>query len=325
MKTAFFGKSKVYFELVFSPALRERVAQISELVTTELVGPENFSSFDLSEVEAIFATWGMYPLTDEQLAKMPKLKAVFYAAGAADTFGAPLLSHNIAVSSAWRANAVPVAEFAMAQIILSLKNYFGDGRTYTSRAGFHAFPGGPGIYDETVALIGNGAVSTHLKKLLESCLKLEIIQIPTDQAKDYALLKEVFSKAYVVSNHLPNVPDTEGLLNEELFRSMRPNATFINTGRGAQVDEAGLIRALTARKDLTALLDVTWPEPPVEDSPLYKLPNVRLSSHLAGSIHNETRRMAELAIGEFLRFEKGLPLEHPVTWKDISAGGARKQ
>ncbi len=325
MKTAFLGDSQAYFNMVFSPALRQQIAGISELVSKDLITPEKFSSVDLSEVEAIFGTWGMYSLSDEQLAKMPKLKAVFYAAGATDSFAAPLLTRNIAVSSAWRANAVPVAEFVMAQIILSLKNYFADSRTFTCHEGYHAVPHGPGVYGETVALIGNGAVSTHLKKLLESCLNLDIIQIPTEDAKDYALLKDAFSKAYVVSNHLPNVAETEGLFNEQLFRSMRTHATFINTGRGAQVDEAGLVRALTDRPDLTALLDVTWPEPPVVDSPLFSLPNVHLSSHRAGSINDETRRMAESAIREFQRFEKGLPLEHSVSWKDIASTGTRKQ
>ena len=83
------------------------------------------------------------------------------------------------------------------------------------------------------------------------------------------------------------------MLNAALFRSMRPGATFINTGRGAQVNESDMAAVFGARPDLTALLDVTWPEPPEAGSPLYTLPNVHLSSHIAGSLGNEVVRMAD--------------------------------
>lgn len=68
---------------------------------------------------------------------------------------------------------------------------------------------------------------------------------------------------------------------------MRQGATFINTGRGAQVDEAGLIEVFKRRPDLTALLDITCPEPPEDGSELYTLPNIHLSSHIAGSKNDE--------------------------------------
>ena len=94
---------------------------------------------------------------------------------------------------------------------------------------------------------------------------------------------------------------------------MRPHATFINTGRGAQIDEAGLIRVLKNRPDLTALLDVTNPEPPDDDSELYRLPNVFLTPHIAGSLNDEVHRMARLAIDECRCYASGEALRHEVT------------
>jgi phosphoglycerate dehydrogenase-like enzyme len=94
---------------------------------------------------------------------------------------------------------------------------------------------------------------------------------------------------------------------------MRHGATFINTGRGAQVNEADMIDVLKARPDLTALLDVTFPEPPVEGSELYTLPNVKLSSHIAGSLNDEVHRMSEYMIDEFKRFISGGELRYEVT------------
>ena len=93
---------------------------------------------------------------------------------------------------------------------------------------------------------------------------------------------------------------------------MRYGATFINTGRGAQVNEADMIAVLKERPDLTALLDVTYPEPPEPGSELYTLPNVKLSGHIAGSINNEVHRMSEYMIDEFKRFISGGELRYEV-------------
>ena len=96
-------------------------------------------------------------------------------------------------------------------------------------------------------------------------------------------MEEAFSSGYVVSNHLPDFPSLKGILNRQLFLSMRPHATFINTGRGAQVSEPDLVEVARLRPDLTALLDVTDPEPPGADCPLHDVPNIHLSSHIAGA------------------------------------------
>jgi len=128
-----------------------------------------------------------------------------------------------------------------------------------------------------------------------------------------ATLPKIFGDCYVVSNHLPNLPALKGVLNGKLFRSMREGATFINTGRGAQVDEPALIEVLKERPDITALLDVTDPEPPVAGSPFYSLPNVQLSSHIAGSLNDEVQRMADWMIEDFLNWESGRPVFNAVT------------
>ena len=93
---------------------------------------------------------------------------------------------------------------------------------------------------------------------------------------------------------------------------MPENGVFINTGRGRQINEAEFCEVLKARPDLTALLDVTWPEPPAEDSPLYRLPNVFLSPHIAGSLNDEWIRMADYMVAEFERYLAGEPFQHEV-------------
>lgn len=97
------------------------------------------------------------------------------------------------------------------------------------------------------------------------------------------------------------------------FALMKPDATFLNTARGAVVDEEGMIEVLQNRPDLMAVLDVTYPEPPKPGSPLYTLPNVVLTPHIAGSLNQECRRMGRYAVEECRRYLRGEKLHWQVT------------
>jgi len=94
---------------------------------------------------------------------------------------------------------------------------------------------------------------------------------------------------------------------------LKEGASFINTSRGAVVNEPELIRFLQERPDVQAVLDVTHPEPPVPESPLYDLPNVFLTPHLAGSLGGECRRMAQFMMEELERYLRGEPLRWEIT------------
>jgi phosphoglycerate dehydrogenase-like enzyme len=320
---AFFCSSPVQLDQVYGAGRRQRVAQLVDLYDT-VVTQENLAAHRdrLKDVEVVFSTWGMPVLGPEDLAALPSLRAVFYAAGSVRHFARPLLERGITVVSAWGANAVPVAEFALAQILLCCKGYFHntrDCREAHRRASNQVFRG-RGAFGETIGLIGIGMVATCLCELLRP-FSLHVVghdpYLSADRAAalggERVELEDLFRRAYVVSNHLPNLPATRAMLDRRLFAAMRQDAAFINTGRGAQVVEADLIAVLQERPDLTALLDVTDPEPPVPGSPLYALPNVHLSSHIAGSMNDEVVRMADYAIAEFQRWERREPLRYAVT------------
>ena len=90
--------------------------------------------------------------------------------------------------------------------------------------------------------------------------------------------------------------------------SMKRGGTFINTARGEIVREREMIEVLIHRPDLQAVLDVTVKEPPDSDSPLYTLPNVMLTPHIAGSVGEECRRMGQYMLDELRRYVAGEPL-----------------
>ncbi|MBQ4576042.1 MAG: hydroxyacid dehydrogenase [Clostridia bacterium] len=280
---------------------------------------------DLAQVDYIFSTWGMPRFTEEQIKKyLPSLKAVFYGAGSVQGFAREFLNCGIDVFSAWGANAVPVAEFTVAQIILANKGYF-QRFCHTScekweNRGF----GNPfrGNYNTKVGLLGAGMIGKLVINMLKA-YRLDVLVfdpfLSDEKAAELgvtkASLETIFAECDVISNHLANNPQTQGILKAEHFASMKFNATFINTGRGAQVDEAGLAAAMREVPTRVALLDVTMPEPPVEGSDFYKLPNVFLSPHIAGSFGNEVERMGEFMYEEMVAYKNGLPTKYGVTLK----------
>ena len=296
---------------VFSEKQIFELGSITRL-RTGIAEPCDAENGSLKDVEVLFSTWSMPELTETQLDRMPNLKAVFYAAGATDGFARPLFARGIRVFSAWQANAIPVAEFCLGQILLGLKGYFRAAVFAPKTPAFRTRQFcGPGAYGETVALIGAGAISTHVRELLKP-IQVNVITVPSRKENRTVSLEEAFSKAMVVSNHLPNREDNIGVLNGALFRRMREGAVFINTGRGRQVNEPELAEVLEERPDLTALLDVTDPEPPRADSKLYRLPNVILSPHIAGSWNDELHRMSDYMIEEYRRYASGEPCLYEV-------------
>ena len=308
---------------VYGDGRFDRVLELTDCSSTIITSESFFDSKEyLRDVEVIFSTWGMPAFDEAMFEVMPELKAVFYAAGSVKGFAENMLERGIKVSSAWNANAVPVAEFTVAQIILACKRYFTNSDACRDPEMRHSneAPVGPGGFEETVALIGCGMIAKNVIRILkEFSVKIIVVDpyLPDYEAKTLGVekvsLEEAFERAFVVSNHLPNIPPTVGMLNGKLFESMRYGGCFINTGRGAQVVEPEMIDVLQARPDLTALLDVTFPEPPEKGSPLYTLPNVRLTSHIAGSLGNELVRMADSAIAEFKRWRDDLQLQNEVT------------
>lgn len=321
-KAAFFGQSEERLNYVYAQERREQVATLADLYP-HLVNLDNFDDHvdHLQDLEVIFTTWGMPKLQDEHLKQLPNLKIVFYGAGSVQSFARPFLNRNIKVCSAWRANAVPVAEYTLAQILLANKGYYrniSDCTTYEGRTN-SPFKG-RGNFGATVALLGAGAIGSILINLLKP-FHLNIIVfdpfLPDARAQELGVqkvsLEDAFTQGDIVSNHLANNEQTKGMLHKAHFSRLQDHATFINTGRGATIVEADLIAELQKRLTLTALLDVTFPEPPEPNSPFYTLPNVYLTSHIAGSLNDEVVRMADYMIEEFQRYQKGEPLQHEVT------------
>lgn len=276
---------------------------------------------DFRDTEFAFSTWGMPVFTEDEIKEyLPSLKAVFYGAGSVQKFARPFLNCGVKVFSAWAANAVPVAEYTVAQIILANKGFFKTMR-YTDRAFARKEAADfPGNYGVKIGIIGAGMIGKLVIRMLKSYNLAVLVFdpfLPDETAEALGVkkvdLETIFKECQVVSNHLANNEQTKGMLGGALFEKMLPNATFLNTGRGAQVVEADLIKVLKERPDLMAILDVTEPEPPEVGSELYTLENCILTPHIAGSSGKEVGRMGAYMQEEYENFLKNAPCKYEVT------------
>lgn len=284
------------YDKLYGPEL---LAEISALV--EIVAPpqtrqsilENPSV--LAEAEIIFSGWGMPVMDAAFLSQAPNLKAVFYGAGSVRHIVTDVFwERGIQLCSAYEANDIPVAEFTLAQILLGLKGYWPYVRSFAQTGRWYEHLATAGIYGSTVGLVSLGMIGRMVAQKLKA-YDVHVIAydpyVTPEAAADLGValvsLMEVFQRADVVSLHTPWLPETEGLIRREHFAAMKPNATFINTARGAIVREEEMAAVLKDRSDLVALLDVTYPEPPLCGSSLLELPNVVITPHISGANTHE--------------------------------------
>jgi len=313
---------KQSFELIYGADEQRDIAVFVDI----LAPPQSKESVRanpslLADVEVIFSGWGA-PLMDRRfLAAAPNLRAVFYGAGSVRSFVTDTFwERNIILSSAATANAMPVSEYTLAAILFSLKHGWRYAMQVRRDGRFPAKTTVPGAYESIVGLVSLGLIGRLVRERLRP-FDLRVLAYDPYMKAEYAReldvqllsLAELFRRSDVVSLHTPLLEETEGMITGAHFASMKEGATFINTARGAVVLENEMIEVLKQRPDLQAVLDVSHPEPPEAGSPLYTLPNVILTPHIAGSMDGECQRMGRYMVEELRRYVAGKPLRWQVT------------
>lgn len=279
----------------------------------------------LAGTEVLFGHWGCPTLTAGALEAMPRLAMFAYAAGTVKwQVTDAVWDRGILVTSAAAANAVPVAEFAAAAIVLANKGF-----VWLSAAQRDPSievlidPTTLGNHAKRVGLVG----ASHVGRLTRDLLRphdLEVaffdpyLSAEEAQSLDALVmpLDELCGWCDVLSIHAPDVESTKGMIGARELALLRDGTAVINTARGALID-AQALEAELVRGRLQAILDVTDPEPLPVDSPLRSLPNVVLTPHIAGAVGSETTRLADLAVREVQRFAAGEPPLHPVERSDL--------
>ncbi len=135
-----------------------------------------------------------------------------------------------------------------------------------------------------------------------------------DEVRPMDELDALLPQADVAALTLPHSPQTAGLMNTDRIARMKDDAILISAGRGSVLDQDALVRAMTAGKLWGAALDVTDPEPLPDNSPLWDVPNLLLTPHVAGGLRLEItrRKCVEMAQENLRRYLAGEPLKNLV-------------
>ncbi|MES4909005.1 MULTISPECIES: hydroxyacid dehydrogenase [unclassified Streptomyces] len=310
---------------LFPDAVRRRLegaVKVSPQILTEFTSPSSRAA--LADTDVLLTGWGCPPLDADALACAPRLAAVVSAAGSALSpllHANPVLTKRLRFANAGAVNAVPVAEYSVAMILLAGKRIFESARLYRARRDFidreAVFPDA-GNYRRTVGLIGASRIGRLVIERLRRSTDLRIVvadpYLSVEEAAFLGVhlvgLPELMRSVDVVSVHAPLLPETRGMITAELLALLPDGATVINSARGAVIDQDALLAELAAGR-LNAILDVTHPEVLPADHLLYDLENVFLTPHMAGSVGNELRRMGEHVVDEVIRFARGEDFANP--------------
>ncbi|MFF4604271.1 hydroxyacid dehydrogenase [Streptomyces sp. NPDC001339] len=319
-------------ERLFSDRHRARLRSLTHtdprLVADELADPAPAVAAALARAEILLTGWGAPPLTSRVLAAAPRLRAVVHAAGSVKHHLTDACwERGIAVASAADANALPVAEYTLAAILLANKRVLHAAHRYRELRGrphdWHAELARAGNYRRTVGVIGASRIGRRVIALLRPFdLRVLLYDPYVDPAEAGRLrvrpvgLGELCAGSDIVTVHAPQLPATRHLLGARELALMPDGATLVNTARGSLVDGTALLAELRTGR-LHAVLDVTEPELPPPCSLLYDLPNVLLTPHIAGSMGGELHRLADAALDEVERYVRGVPFAGSVRAADL--------
>ena len=170
------------------------------------------------------------------------------------------------------------------------------------------------MHGKTLGIVGLGAIGRRFAQIGQAIgMRAIAWTMHPNPALGFTLvpLDELYRESDVVSVHLRLSAETRGMIGEREFAAMKPSAIFINTARGAIVDEAALLEALLTSRIAAAGLDVFEVEPLPAGHALTRLPNVVLSAHSAGVTPEALEAGLQMAVDNVFRFLEGRP-EHVV-------------
>jgi len=318
---------------VMSTDVQTRLREAARLISTESYPTPTAIPDELAgEVTVLLTGWGCPRLDAEVLAHLPNLRLVAHAAGTVKSMVTPeLYAAGVVVTSAAGANAIPVAEFTVAMIVMASKQVFRIRDDHRARRGERA--GAElmgwmrseemGTNGRTVGLIGASRTGRLVAAGLANFDVDILVHDPhltateaTTLGVEKVELHDLCRRSDVVSIHAPELPATKGMIGDAELALVRDGGWVINTARGSLLDGTALEREATSGR-LNFALDTTEPEPLPSDSVLYDLPNVVLTPHIAGSLGNEIPRLGAAAVDEIVRFAAGEPPQCAVREVDL--------
>lgn len=314
----------------FSDALLDKVREVSPRLNVRRYFP-NVPDEAWTSAEILF-TGGVLPKPEQA----PNLRWIqLYSAGVNHVINEPIVqADGIEVTTASGVHPTPMSEFCLAMMLafayklpkmldLKSKVEWNDDRTEL----FNPVP----LRGQTLGIVGYGVIGRELARIADAlgmsvlATKRDVMhpadddsyhepgtgdpegEIPQRLYPPQALASMAHECDYLVIT-APLTDDTRHMVNAAVLKQMKKTAFLINVGRGAVVDEKALVEALQAKRIAGAGLDVFEQEPLPPDSPLWKLDNVIIAPHVAGSSVRYDEMTAAVFAENMERYLDGRPL-----------------
>ncbi len=272
----------------------------------------------------VFCGHAKVPIDWEGIVRQGRLRWIqSSAAGMDHCLVPPVIESDIAVTSASGVLSDQVAEHTIALLTAffrSLPTFF----LAQQKREFIRRPTGD-LTGKTVGIVGLGGVGRRLAAVLHGfrthTLAVDLFPVDKPDAVDELWppdrLPDLLAASDVVVLCLPLNDSTCGLFDASLLMQMKPGALLANMARGPLVVTGHLVEALSAGHLSGAVMDVTEPEPLPVESPLWAMPNVIITPHVAGQAAWRIDRMTEMFCNNLRRWQAGQPLMNLLTDKRL--------
>jgi phosphoglycerate dehydrogenase-like enzyme len=291
------------------PGSKQWLLEVSDGVDIDIVdashGRPDYSRLADSDV---YMGW----CSADAFSNMRKLKYIhIFSAGMDRCTTIPgLLESNPIVTNSAKAASETIAEHSIALMLALTRNlHFHQAAQLESKwRANRDLPPAIAVQGKTMLVLGLGGIGSQVARRAHVLgMRVVATRNSSRTGPDYvdyvglaSEMTELAAQADVVVNALPLTSATRGLVNAAFFNALKAGAYYISVGRGATTDTAALVAAIDSGKLAGAGLDVTDPEPLPEDHPLWTLPNVIVTPHVAAS-SDRSRRNTRVIARENLR------------------------
>jgi D-2-hydroxyacid dehydrogenase (NADP+) len=300
-----------------SEALVQRIRDISGRVEVAVVNDDKSALKVGMDAEVIFGKFNKELFSSAKRLRWVQTKG----AGVDGLLFPEFIESNVALTSASGIHGIQISEMIIAMMLVLTKQMHKFMR-YKFEAKWQ--PHTPDeLAGKIVGILGLGSIGSETAKKTK-CLGMKIIALKKHPTKKPYYVDEILGSEgldrllrqsdFVVLT-LPLTDETYHMIGEEQFRSMKPTAYVINMGRGALIDTNALLKALKEGWIAGAGLDVFENEPLPVDSELWKLDNVVITPHVAGSSPYYDERAVEIFCDNLKRYIEGKPLRKEVDKK----------
>lgn len=239
-----------------------------------------------------------------------------------------LRERGVVITNSRGVFGIPIAEHILALMLAMVRRLPDSVRNQSEKAWrrpkrIEATFGFDELHGQTLGILGLGDIGSELARRAKA-FGMRVVAMrrrsgPAPDGIDALYGPEgvdaVIQAADFLAICLPLTPATVRILSAERIRTMKQGARVINVGRGALIDEAALIEALRDGHLGGAGLDVFVQEPLPPESPLWELPGVIITPHVAGSTPRHADRTTEIFCRNLQRFARGEPLTNVVDWE----------